>query len=81
MGRSRNLPGMRLYRGSKKRLSRVRLRDYPPPSELIVLVILWIIFIVAAPWFGSHGRIIDGCSSRSQARRSSPRFNCEKFSS
>jgi hypothetical protein len=35
MSGSRNLPRMRLYRGSKKRLSRVRLRDYPPPSELI----------------------------------------------
>jgi hypothetical protein len=56
MSRSRNVPGMRLYRGSKKRLSRVRLRDYPPPSELILLVVFWIILIVAGPWLANHVR-------------------------
>ena len=47
--------GARRYRGSKKRLSRIRITDHLSRNEIILLLIVFIILLVAVPWFAIHG--------------------------
>jgi hypothetical protein len=45
----------RRYRGSKKRLARIRVRDNIGPSEVILLLVVLIILGVIVPWLAIRG--------------------------